>query len=484
MRKFIAMFSVATLLCCAVAGFTACAEEECVHDYREDTQQTVAATCYSDGTKYLVCSICGDEKTETDTARPDHNFSGEWVSNLNGHYKKCINEGCTQNDAVNDHNWKDCEEITPPTDVTDGEMKIVCEDCGYESTRVLPSNSHVKGDLLVFSSDSATHWYPCVNTAHTDCDFKYDEKVHEYATELTEQCKPASCKEDGKKVTACDCGAIKEEIISKTTVEHTWNKGEHTKPATCFENGEITYSCNVCGETKTEETDKTEHSFGGEWISDSNGHYLKCQNNGCTEISEKETHVWEEETVPPTFYEDGLKTSTCTVCGRNETETVARENSITVNTDDENWKFGTVNYHFPDDEDNSEYFTFSQITDKNENNDGFVKDGTELKNTWFCGASFDEFICVAYTFEEDVNAEILISFKGVGGDDGILSEYSLRIGYNQTPEWGDSGTEYTVNKTHGFKAGDTVYFIFKHEKNGWDQGNYSITINRVEEIQN
>ena len=42
-----------------------------------------------------------------------------------------------------------------------------------------------------------------------------------------------------------------------------------------------------------------------------------------------------------------------------------------------------------------------------------------------------------------------------------------------------SGTDFSQSETHEFKAGDTVYIMFKHEKNGWDQGNYSVNINKV-----
>ncbi len=187
-------------------------------------------------------------------------------------------------------------------------------------------------------------------------------------------------------------------------------------------------------------------------------------------------------TKEPTFWAEGVKTKTCTACGATATEAVARSNSASVDVNNEDWKFGTVDYKFGE-----ETFTFNQITDKNANGDGFAKDGTEIKNDWFCGANFDTFVCIAFTFEEDTDAELFVSFKGIGGDDGILSDYSLRIGINGKGEWGGSGTEYkvdTVDKKLSFKAGETVYFIFKHEKDGWDQGEYSITVNRSVTVKN
>lgn len=45
---------------------------------------------------------------------------------------------------------------------------------------------------------------------------------------------------------------------------HVWDEGKVTKEATCTEDGVKTYTCTVCGETKTEAIPATGHSF-GEW---------------------------------------------------------------------------------------------------------------------------------------------------------------------------------------------------------------------------
>lgn len=553
MKKFIATLMSAVLLCGSLAGLTACGDAPCAHKYEEDTQKTVAATCHSDGNRYLVCTECGDEKTEAITERPAHNLGdGEnsvWVkSDGEYHAKGCIVDGCDYIDVENkeahafvlneaekpnpvpatchsdgirylvcvcgekkteaiterpDHDYGEAESVkwvsvdensharqcivggcgnvdgehsVPHNFVSGEEGKMVCGDCAYEK-EASAELMHIQGDTLVYSVDGTTHWYPCVNPEHVDCEAKFEEEAHDYNTELTEQGVPATCKQDGKKVMACDCGATEEVIIDKSTVAHTWDGGEETKTATCIEKGEKTYTCTVCGETKTEETDKAPHNF-GEWgKSDETHHARYCANDGCGE-AEMQEHSWVDNVEKEaTFWEEGKKTCTCTVCDESKEETIARKNSTTTDINDANWKFGTVDYNFSGDT-----FTFTQATDKNGNNDGYIINGTEIKNTWFLGANFDSFICIAYTFEEAINANISVYFKGIGGDDGVLSDYSVRFGYNDgaNAEWGDRGTEYTVNKTHSFNAGDTVYLIFKHEANGWDQGNYSVTINRVD----
>ena len=83
-------------------------------------------------------------------------------------------------------------------------------------------------------------------------------------------------------------------LTASITTEHTWNDGEITTPATCKDAGVKTFTCTVCGETKTEE------------------------------IAKLTTHTWNEGeiTKPATLTEAGEKTFTCTVCGATKTEPI------------------------------------------------------------------------------------------------------------------------------------------------------------------
>lgn len=70
--------------------------------------------------------------------------------------------------------------------------------------------------------------------------------------------KEATCEEEGVKTYTCRvCGDTKTETIA--TKEHSWNKGEVTKAATCQEDGLTTFTCKVCGATKTEVIEKGAH---------------------------------------------------------------------------------------------------------------------------------------------------------------------------------------------------------------------------------
>ncbi len=377
-------------------------------------KEDIEATCHSDGTRFLKCE-CGEETSQTITERPAHDFAA-WVNTDPAeHWRVCAVEGCGAEEARQAHAMVDNGVKQPATAEEDGIMNTLCSVCGYESTRPIPAfGEHVKGDALVYEEGGSTHWYAC--TAHDDCQVKLEEETHRFDEELTEQRVPATCAQDGKSVWQCVCGALEERVIDKSTVEHGWDEGRTTTEPTFWAAGERTYTCSVCGQTRTEE------------IAALNG----------------------------TSSADGFESQ----CG---------------------WQYGVTDYHFKDGE-NEEHYEFKPITQNN--GDAFAENGTEIKKDWFA-AGFDTFVTIAFTFESDVKASVDVTFKGIGGDDGILSEYAVRIGVKDKdgnmyslPSF-KNGTDFSHSETHEFKAGDTVYIMFKHEKNGWDQGNYSVNINKV-----
>lgn len=87
---------------------------------------------------------------------------------------------------------------------------------------------------------------------------------------------------------ASTCG---HEVVSGKA-EHTWNGGEVTKAATCGATGEKTFTCTVCGATKTEEIPALGHDWNKPTVV-----YAANGNNG-------------------------TKTYTCTVCGATKTEDI------------------------------------------------------------------------------------------------------------------------------------------------------------------
>ena len=99
------------------------------------------------------------------------------------------------------HNWNDGELTEEPSHGVEGEMTYTCEDCGHTKTSVVDAEEHSYGE-----------WS------------EYDDEQHQRS---------------------CDCGDVEYE-------DHVWDDGVVTTPATETEEGVRTFTCDDCGETKTE----------------------------------------------------------------------------------------------------------------------------------------------------------------------------------------------------------------------------------------
>ena len=113
----------------------------------------------------------------------------------------------------------------------------------------------------------------------------------------TETTVPATCGADGRIDTVCaNCGEVIATEVIPATGAHTWDNGTVTTEPTEKDPGTMTYTCTVCGATKTEVIPATG----------------------------PHTHVWDEGTVTvaPTETTPGVRTYTCTVCGQTRTEII------------------------------------------------------------------------------------------------------------------------------------------------------------------
>ena len=130
-------------------------------------------------------------------------------------------------------------------------------------------------------------------------------------------------------------GAVISKTDDTTCKEHIWDAGVVTKEATCTEAGEITYTCEVCKETKTETIAAKGHTYSTEWTIDKEATCTEAgsKSHHCTECDAKtdETaiaakgHTWDagKVTKEATCTEAGEKTYTCEVCKETKTETIA-----------------------------------------------------------------------------------------------------------------------------------------------------------------
>ena len=145
---------------------------------------------------------------------------------------------------------------------------------------------------------------------------------------------PATCGADGRIETVCsNCGEVIATKVIPATGEHTWDNGTVTAEPTETEPGERTYTCVICGKTRTEVIPATgEHTFvftkNVAPTCTAEGYDLyTCSGCGATEkrsVKAALGHKWDggAVTTEPTETTPGVKTYTCTVCGEIRTEVI------------------------------------------------------------------------------------------------------------------------------------------------------------------
>ena len=130
----------------------------------------------------------------------------------------------------------------------------------------------------------------------------------------------------GFKVTSVTAGS--------ETCQHVWDNGKVTKEPTETETGIKTYTCTLCGETKTETIPKLthEHSYDAVVTAPTctakgyTTHTCACGDSYVDTYVDALGHAWDngKVTKEPTETETGVKTFTCTRCGETKTETIPK----------------------------------------------------------------------------------------------------------------------------------------------------------------
>ena len=145
---------------------------------------------------------------------------------------------------------------------------------------------------------------------------------------------PATCGEAGRTETICDnCGEVTATKEIPATGAHTWDNGTVTTEPTENEPGVRTFTCAVCGATKTAPIPATgthDYQFTRTVAPTctAGGYDLyTCSGCGATEKrnpTDALGHKWDsgKVTTEPTETAPGVRTYTCTVCGEVKTEVI------------------------------------------------------------------------------------------------------------------------------------------------------------------
>ena len=150
----------------------------------------------------------------------------------------------------------------------------------------------------------------------------------------TENTVPATCGEAGRVDTICsNCGEVIATKVIPATGAHTWDNGTVTTEPTETTPGVRTYTCTVCGATRTETIPATgahDYQFTKNVAPTctADGYDLyTCSGCGATEKRNPKPalgHKWDNGTVTiaPTETTPGVRTYTCTVCGQTKNEII------------------------------------------------------------------------------------------------------------------------------------------------------------------
>lgn len=191
------------------------------------------------------------------------------------------------------------ENTVPATCGADGRIDTVCANCGdVIATKVIPATgAHTWDNGTVTTEPTETtpgvRTFTCAVCSQTKTEVIPATGAHTFV--FTKNIAP-SCTEAGYDLYTCSgCGAT-EKRNAKPALGHKWDSGTVTAEPTEKDPGTMTYTCTVCGQTKTEVIPATG----------------------------PHTHVWDEGTVTvaPTETTPGVRTYTCTVCGKTRTEII------------------------------------------------------------------------------------------------------------------------------------------------------------------
>ena len=191
----------------------------------DDGKITTPPTCTKTGVKQYTCTICSETKTE-EIAALGHDYSSDWtidtaaacetVGSKSHHCTRCDSQKDVTEIPASGHFWNDGAITTEPTCTDEGVKTFTCNSCGKTRTEAVAALGHN------YSSD----W--TIDTA-------------------------AACETVGSKSHHCTrCDSKKDITEIPASGKHTWNNGVITKPATIAEEGIKTYTCTVCGVTRTE----------------------------------------------------------------------------------------------------------------------------------------------------------------------------------------------------------------------------------------
>ena len=221
---------------CTEQGYThhVCTVKGCTYAPVDDTYvaatdhtwvntQTLPPTCTEKGTQFYKCSACGATRTEK-IAPLGHDLSrcdlkpAATCTQPGRAVGTCARCGVQIDEVIpaKGHDYSYAETSVAPTCTEPGHYKGTCPTCGKDYDDVVPALGHDWGE-----------WVTSIEPTVSTVGYRYHV-----------------CNREG-------CGYREGEDIPKLHT-HTWDAGVVTQKPTAAEPGVRTYTCTVCGQTRTE----------------------------------------------------------------------------------------------------------------------------------------------------------------------------------------------------------------------------------------
>lgn len=289
-------------------------------------EEGVVATCTKDGHEgNTVCEVCGETLKE-----------GKVIPKL-GHDWSNENGKCTRCGESHEHSFGEGTTIKELTCTQDGEIDYKCSKCGYIKKEITKATGHEWGEWKTTLAQTCTTDGKEERTC-SKCSEKEERTLKATGHEWGEWkiTLAQTCTTDGKEERICSKCSEKEERTLKATGHKSETVG--AKAPTCKEDGYTGNEvCKVCHETLNKGTTipKTDSHEWGKWTikrestcTEKGEQSRKCAVCGEEEIESLPLakHTWDngKVTQAPSYTKVGVKTWTCSECGKTKTTTLAK----------------------------------------------------------------------------------------------------------------------------------------------------------------
>ena len=273
-----------------------------------DWTVTTEATCTEPGVRTRTCTDPGCAETETESIPALGHDWGEWVTSIEPtvstvgyRYHVCNRDGCGYREGedipkLQEHTWDSGIVTTKPDCIHAGVRTYTCTDCGATKTETIPATGEHTFVTKEIPATCTTGGYIQCTCSVCGTTQRYDASEplgHKWNSGQVTT-KPTEDMAGVRTYTCTVCGDTKTETIPATGVHvHTWQLTKHV-PAACTEDGYDLYTCAKCGAV---EHRNEVAAF---------GHKMNAG----------------EVVIKPTATTSGVRVYTCSVCGETKAETI------------------------------------------------------------------------------------------------------------------------------------------------------------------